>query len=315
MRDLYIASCAVDGGIYRYKMADDGSITFCDKTDADRPMFLAKANNKLYALLRAPFGSGESGMEVFDIDDDGKLNTTGEIYPTRGEVACHLWVEDEDVYAVNYVSGSVIKFPNKVDVHEGQGPNKIRQDKAHTHYTRVTPDKKYVCVTDLGLDTIFFYNRELELKFKVKVPEGHGARHIEFSEDGKYMYCVNELKATVSVFAYDGENTKLLGTYNTLPEDFKGDNTAAAIRLSGEYLYVSNRGYDGVTALRINGEGLIPESYTKLGKHPRDINIFGDILVSTNMQEDSVTFYKVCGKEITKLDTEIRDIKEPLCVI
>ena len=314
MRDLYIASCTPDGGVYHYKMNKDGEVFFENKTDLDKPMFLAKENDTLYVLQKEIFEDGTSGLVSFTINEDGELGKMSDVASTKGLVACHLCVENGVVYAVNYSSGSVIKMPETLKTHEGKGPNEIRQEKAHTHYVGITPDNKYVCVTDLGLDTIFFYDRDLNLKFTVKVPLGHGARHLVFSSDGKIMYCANELESTVSVFRYDGENTKLLNTYKTLPDDFSGKNLAAAIRIHDGYLYISNRGYDGVTSFKINGEELELAGYTKVGEHPRDINIFDDVLVSTNMLDNTVTFYRLSEGKLTKYNT-LEGIKEPLCVI
>ena len=56
----------------------------------------------------------------------------------------------------------------------------------------------------------YLLDKDMNLKFSLKVPEGHGARHLAFSPDGQIMYCVNELQSTVSVFRYCGEKSELL---------------------------------------------------------------------------------------------------------
>ncbi len=316
MRDLYIASCTPDGGVYHYRMNGDGETVFCDKTPIDKPMYLVRENDKMYVLLKEFFEDKTSALVSFKINEDGSLSDMSEPVSTKGLVACHLAVEKGVVYAVNYSSGSVFKTPDKSVVHNGVlGPNKKRQEMPHTHFVGFTPDGEYVCVTDLGLDTIFFYDKELNEKFTVKVPDGHGARHLVFSDDAKFMYCANELESTISVFEYKGKDTKLLKTYETLPKDFDGVNLAAAIRFCNGYLYISNRGYDGVTSFKVNGAELELVGYTKVGAHPRDINIFDDILVSTNMYDNNVTFFKMNDGKLEKLDNVIGDIKEPLCII
>ena len=129
------------------------------------------------------------------------------------------------------------------------------------------------------------------------------------------MYCVNELTGTVSVFRYAGEKSELLETYNTLPDDFNGKNIAAAIRIHDGYLYVSNRGYDGVTSLKITGEKLEVSGYFKVGEHPRDINIIDGILISTNMTADEVAFYELSEGKLGRRINTLSGIKEPLCII
>lgn len=314
MRNIYIASCAIDGGIYRYLMDDEGNVTFAEKTDLDRPMYMFLDKNKMYVIVREAFSDKSSGLIIYDVDEEGKLSNPSEFISTKGEVACHLWVCDKNAYVANYVSGSVIKIPDTLRVHEGEGPNKPRQNSPHTHFVTKTPDG-YMAVCDLGLDTVFFYDRDMNLKFSLKVPAGHGARHLAFSDDGKVMYCVNELEATVSVFRYNGEKSELLKTYKTLPDDFTGENLAAAIRICKGYLYVSNRGYDGVTSFKINGEELKLCGYFKVGAHPRDINIFDDILVSANMNDGTVTFHKISEGKLSKAVNTISKIQDPLCVI
>ena len=314
MRNIYIAACVQDGGIYRYSMDEYGKTVFLDKTDIDKPMYMFLDEGKMYVILKEVFPDKTSGIMTYDVDCDGKLSNPSEIVSTKGEVACHLWVCDGDAYVANYVSGSVIKMPDTLRVHEGSGPDKPRQAGPHTHFVTETPDG-YMAVCDLGLDTIFFYDKDMNLKFSLKVPEGHGARHLAFSPEGRLMYCVNEVQSTVSVFRYCGEKSELLKTYKTLPDDFKDKNLAAAIRISDGFLYVSNRGYDGVTSFKINGEELELCDYFKVGSHPRDINIFGDILVCTNMLDNNVTFYKLSEGRLSGVLNTISDIGEPLCVI
>ena len=311
MKNLYIASCDENGGIYRYAM--DGGISPIDRTELKNPMYMTAYDNKMYVLLREAFADGTSGMLSFDIAADGSLKNPSETVSTEGKVACHIYAGASGVYAANYVSGSVIKFGGKCDVHEGHGINPNRQEKAHTHFVCPTPDGKYICVTDLGLDAVFFYDTDLNIVSKAKVPDGCGARHLIFSADGKYMYCANELISSVSVFKYADGKAELLHTYPALPKDYTGENTAAAIRLCGNRLYVSNRGADNVAVFEVSGENLKLLNYIKVGAHPRDIEVSDGILISTDMNDDKVTFYNAETGE--KLDYEISGIKSPLCVL
>ena len=61
--NIYIASCATDGGIYQYHMYEDGSMKMRNFTQMDRPMYMAYENNKMHILLRNPFSENtESGL-------------------------------------------------------------------------------------------------------------------------------------------------------------------------------------------------------------------------------------------------------------
>lgn len=311
MKNIYIASCTDDGGIYRIE-TDGKSFEIKEKTSLPNPMYMTVYNKKMYVLLRSVFDGDISGMCTFNINSDGSLSSQSEIIPTKGVVACHICASDSGVYAVNYVSGSVIKFPGVLKIHSGRGVNPARQESPHTHCVIQSPDKKYICVTDLGLDKIFFYDTDLNEKFTLSVPSGCGARHLAFSDDGKYLYCVNELISSVSVFEYDGENSKALATYPALPDDFKEKNLAAAIRVHNGRLYVSNRGHDSIAVFDIKGEKLELLHYIKTGSEPRDFNISGDVIVSCNMLGNSVTFYSISDgyKKIGEVE-----ISETLCAV
>lgn len=313
-KNIYIAACDENGGIYHYK-TDGENIVFCEKTDLRYPMYMEILNNKMYVIVRDGENSKDSAYCTFDITDDASLVNRSDFTSTLGEVACHLCVNGDTVYAANYISGSVFMSPDKADIHSGTGVNLPRQDKPHCHFTALTPDGKYVLSCDLGLDTIFTYDLSLNVVSTAKVPEGSGCRHLAFSDDGKHVFCVNELSSDVSVFKYNDGHLNYLSTYPALPADFKKKNTAAAIRVNKGYLYVSNRGHNSIAVFKICGDVLEPaEFYSCRGEGPRDININGDLLFSTNEQTNDVTLFKIKdGKPefIKVLDT----MPDPLCVI
>lgn len=312
-KNIYIASCDEQGGIYKYELNKDGILEFKNRTDMNKPMYMIEDSGKMYVLLKKPYeDSNESALVVYDIDDNGDLKNPSGITSTKGVVACHLAVDNGEVYCVNYVSGSVIKLPDTIITHNGNGPHPTRQDGPHTHFVCVTHDG-YVLVTDLGIDTIFTYTKDLKLVSQAKVPSGHGVRHLAFSEDKKYLYALNELESTLSVFKYNDGRLELLDTYNVLPDDFSENSIAAAIRVRGNMIYTSNRGHNSIAVFEADGEKL---NFVKFimcgGKEPRDFNIFGDILISTNKGSNNVT---VIDLKTDKVIQTIENISEPLCVM
>ena len=312
--DIYVASCTKDGGIYRY-LIDGNNVTLKDVVKMDRPMFLAKHNDKMYVALRETESNGHSGVVSYDINTDGSLSNCTFVGSTEGDCGCHLTANDDGVYVVNYISGSVCKVKEKLATHEGKGPNEKRQASAHTHFVCTTPDDKYMLVTDLGLDRIYVYDKNLNEVSYASVPLGHGARHLVFSDDGKILYCANELESTVSSFSYDDGKLELKNTVNALPDDFNGENTAAAIRIKDNMLYMSNRGHDSISCFEIDGYNLTLKDIVSCGgKHPRDFNIFGNLLVCTNMHSNDITFFEIDGTSLKLLDMKA-EVAEPLCVI
>ena len=164
----------------------------------------------------------------------------------------------------------------------GDGPNKPRQDKAHAHCAVVSPDGRYLCVVDLGIDQVKVFDfagragglRECEDR-TIRTEPGLGPRHFIFHPNGHLAFLVYELGNAVSSFRYDGDKFTLLQTVSMLPGQFTGDTKAAAIKISedGKRLFASNRGHDSIAVYDIDTEtgSLTLLTIDKLvGKVPRD---------------------------------------------
>ena len=135
-----------------------------------------------------------------------------------------------------------------------------------------------------------------------------------FSDEGKYFYCVNELSNDVSVLEWNDGAPILKETYPALP-DYKGENTAAAIRVNGEYLYISNRGANSITRFKISNDELMLLDNTYCGgAGPRDFGIIDDYIICTNENEGTVTLLKLDNGKPVLLDEKL-EINCPLCVL
>ncbi len=299
MKYIYIASCEKDGGIYRYALAQ-GHLRALDRISCDRPMYMEREGDTLYVLLRAPFeASEESGVMTYRIREDGSLADPTPPISTKGTVGCHLAVHRGDVYVANYVSGSVSHLGHALDVHTGAGVHPQRQTSAHAHSVLLSPSKKYVLSADLGNDCIYVYDRELNLVALANAPAGSGPRHMVFSLDGRYLYVVNELSSTVTVYVWhEGDRVHLerLTSVRTLQKENVG-SIAAAIRLSenGKHLYVTNRGENTVAVFSIDGAEIsLLASYPTYGDEGRDfLLIDGEKhAVVTNQFSNSVVLYR-----------------------
>ena len=311
--NIYILSCVENGGIYRYSFSDGGALNFVDKVTLDRPMYSIIENNKFYTILREPFFEDtNSGLIVFDLDN-GKLKNPTKIISTKGEVACHLCADNGLIYVVNYTSGSIIRMPDKLVKHIGSSINKNRQATPHAHYVGLTPDNKYICAVDLGLDKIILYDKNLNFISNVSVKPGNGARHLIFSDNGKYAYCANELSSTVTVFSYNSGNLCFENEYTTFPEEFSENNAPAAIRFHKGYIYVSNRGHNSIACYKTVENTLELIDFTNCGGcSPRDFNIYDDFLVCTNEESDNVVIFKILNGILVKINQI--SVPKPLCV-
>lgn len=312
-KDIYVASCVETGGIYHLNLDDEGKLTVIDKTDMNMPMYMKSHRDRMYVVLRKPFSDQNSGFVSYDIDRKGKLVSPSEIISTKGEVACHIEYAFENVYVTNYISGSVTKINGNTVLHSGKGTRPTRQTSPHTHFVKLTPCGNFLCVCDLGLDTIFVYDKELNLISKAKVPEGHGVRHLVFSDDGKWCFSANELTSSVSAFKYHDGILQYVTTKQGVLKDDR-ETYSSAIRYHDGYIYVSNRGKDTISKLSFNGETLeFIKEIPVFGKCPRDFDIIDGFIVSCNQDSDTVTVLKethLSGELIFKID-----IPSPLCVV
>ena len=309
--NLYIASCTKDGGIWQYQreLSSWERVSF---TPMDRPMYMAISNRKMYVLLRAPFDTPESGIISYDIAADGSLQNPSPIQSTAGEVACHLFADGNVVYAVNYISGSVIRMPDKLVVHTGSSMHITRQTSPHTHYVGLTPDEKYLAVTDLGTDQIYLYDKDLSLQSVVTLPAGHGPRHLAFHEDGHHVFCVNELESTVSLLLYENGGMEVLDTVQTLPDGYTGENTSAAIRCIGNTVYTSNRGHDSISVLDFtDGRLVLRKTIPTYGKSPRDFYVIENQIIATNEADNTVSIISSVNGSLL----EQFSLPSPICVL
>lgn len=310
-KHIYVASCATDGGIYHYIQLN-GVLVVDSYTPADRPMYMIIDKSKMYVLLRAPFDNGESGVITYDIDANGRLVNPSEIISTKGEAACHIAVHNEKVYCANYISGSVIQLPDRLVQHKGRGNHSKRQTSPHAHYVGATPDGNYICVADLGLDTIFIYNLDMSLYSCAHVPCGHGVRHLAFSPDGQYLFAVNELGSTVVAFGYNDGQLNFMDIHSCLSNVQYSQSTASAIRVTDELIYTSNRGHDSISILQfINNKLMLLDCVSCGGKTPRDFIVFESYLLIANQDSDNVTVLDI------KDDYSILEniaVKTPVCI-
>jgi len=313
---MYVASCVPDGGIYHY-VYENGKIHEVSKISADRPMYLTLCDNRLYAVLREPFADfSDSGVCCWDLDANGNLYHQSEIISTGGRCGCHLMVHNDHIYVANYLSGSVCMLPeSRVAIHSGTGTNPMRQEAPHVHFVGLTPDQKWLLAVDLGVDAIYMYSPDLQTSRRIQMPAGHGCRHLAWSENGQYCFCVNELASSLSVLRYVQDELVLIDTISLLPEQCQGNNTAAAIRVAGERIYISIRGCDKIVMLS-HHEGVLtkPTLVDSEGKSPRDMNIIGDFLFCANENSDCVTAFRLREDGLQSMNARL-SVPKPLCIV
>lgn len=310
---LYIASHEPRGGILRCRLCDGGKLRLLDKVPLDRPAYLCAEGNRLHAVLREPFMM-QSGVAAFEILPGGELCQLGAIQPAHGTVSAYVLSKNGVVYTANYLTGTTTRMPDKILAHNGSSVDPERQTCSHPHCLTLSPDGKYLCISDLGTDCIYVVTLALEEVSRVQAPAGSGPRHLVFSPEGGFAYGANELNSTVSVYSWaDGKLTHLYAL-SALPEGYTETSYSSAIRISpdGRTLYVSNRGHDSVCIWDVAGEKLTNQRFLKSnGKSPREINLLGDYLLCGNEGSSTVTVFDLRTME----QTDTLEVVNPWCIL
>ena len=316
--NFYVASCVPDGGVYRCELDVDGKVETKKVISAPSPMWIAPAGDEsLWVLMRAPFeDSPNSGVAKFSLIDGERI---GCVLSTEGEVACHLAVDGDNLYAANYISGNVWSSGGKLVTHSGKGINPVRQTSPHVHSVFFSPDKKYILSCDLGIDKIFVYDRNLNFVSSVDTPAGAGARHLAFSKNGDFVYVINEMGGSISIFSYTCGLLNYVDTISVLPSNFSGVGSGAAIKLSedGTRLYVTERSTQSIITLAVKDDNLEILAHTYCnGKEPRDFTLLADdrFAVCTNQFDNTIALFRISPEGTPTFLNKI-ELNAPLCVI
>jgi 6-phosphogluconolactonase len=291
------------------------------------PTFLALApgENCLYAVSEVDEIGGKPAGAVKAFAVDAK---TGRLTPLNQQLSggsgpCHIAVDatGKCLLVANYGGGSVAALPIHADGslgeatttirHTGSSVNTNRQTAPHSHFILPSQDNRYTLDCDLGLDKIFINHFDADAAMLTSgepafatVAPGSGPRHLVFSRDGKFVYVINEMGGTITVFNYAATNATMaeVQTISTLPKDFSGNNTAAEIALhpDGKFLYASNRGHDSIAVFSVDvqtGRLTLVEHQSTLGRTPRHFAIdpTGRWLLAENQASDSVVVFAVDG--------------------
>lgn len=307
-------------GIYAYRFnSGTGKATPIGLVaESANPSFLALSPDGRF--LYAVNEKAEGEVSAYAIDPaTAQLKFLNKV-ATRGADPCHLAVDQSGkwLYVANYTGGSSAAFPVRPDGSLGEAVTfnqntgssvvKSRQSEPHAHETVLSPDNRFVFVVDLGLDEILSYRVDASKGMVpntppfAKTPPGAGPRHFVFSRDTKFVYDINEIASTVTVFQYDAAagSMKEVQTISTLPAGFTGQSSTAEIMLhpSGRFLYASNRGHDSIAIFRVDtatGKLTALDRVSTQGKTPRNFAIdpSGSFLLAANQDTGNIVIFKI----------------------
>jgi len=283
------------------------------------------ARRRLYAVCEVA-GTDQSWIVSFAINADGTLTQLNR-QPTGGQTGCHASFtrDGRSLLVANYNAevptglpdGAVALLPigrdgrldsaSAVIRHEGSGPNAQRQKRSHGHCVVTSPDGRFAYVADLGIDKIVIYaigaQGSLVRRGDFSVPPGLGPRHLVFGADGRRLFMVSELIATVLSLDVDPQTGAL-----SLVDSFTIERTGAAIvqpagillTADGRNLFVELRQCDEILGLAVDPHsGKLSQTgrWPAGGATPRDFTLSPDgrFLLVANQDADRITVFPVTG--------------------
>ena len=294
----------------------------------------------MYSVNQNANGTNTSGVSSFNYNSkNGQLDLINR-QDVNAEGPCYIINDDKTVITANYFSGSISVFGKNSDgsitemkqqiQHLGKSIHPANQLSAHAHMVAFSPDQKYVLVSDLGNDKIYTYhynpNSSTEvLKFKdaVSVKPGSGPRHFTFSQDGKFVYLIQELDGSLTSFSYNNGILKQLNETSVLAAEFKDVAAAADIHISpdGKFLYASNRGTaNDISVFKILKKGKLEfvQRTSTLGNGPRNFTIdpTGKFLLVGHQNSNDIVIFKRDSKTGKLTDTGKKvELCSPVCLV
>ncbi len=267
------------------------------------------------------YSIADEGVEAFKILPDGDLEPMNKQW-IGGMRGCYVEVDDENRYLFvgGHHDGRVTMMQLKEDgsigeiadgvFHKGMGRSVAQRNfTPHVDCVKLTPDQKFLCAVDNGLDQVKVYRVDyergkLELDDIIRGPLESAPRMIRFSRNGKFAYILYELLNEVEVYSYRVEKNQpvfeKIQTITTMaPKD--EDICAASgmeISKSGKYLFCSNAGINSVVCFEIDEKtGMLKEVFHSRvnSDYPKMLAIFPDEkhYLTLNNSSNDIATYKI----------------------
>ncbi|MBQ7677192.1 MAG: beta-propeller fold lactonase family protein [Lachnospiraceae bacterium] len=259
-------------GIHVYDV-DPGKGVLSERSVAEinNPSYLCTSKDKKYL-----YSIADEGVAAFSIDANGdltKINQEG-IGGMRG---CFVDVDSKRRYLFvgGFHDGRVTMMRLNEDgsirgiadgiFHQGVAftQSERRIDHPMVSCVKLTPDERYLCAVDHGLNQVKVYELDYEagkmhLKNIIRCMLSAGPRSIRFAKDGRVCYIVDEMSNYIEVYSYHYDEKNDEPVFNrlqriaTLDRNYNMVCESSCICLSNDdqYVYVSIDGFNGFSVFR-----------------------------------------------------------------
>ena len=247
------------------------------------------------------YSIADEGVEVLRIEPDGNLTSINKV-GIDGMRGCYLSTDMNGrfLFVGGYHDGKVTVVQTHQDgrlgsvmdgvFHKGLGSMVERNFRPHVSCVIPTPDGKYLCAVDNGLDHVKIYTvnektGKLKLLDILRCRLESGPRLMTFSPNGRYAYINCELTNTINVYTYDGTGKnpefELIQVVETVMDRKEVSSACCALKFSpsGQYLLTSSAGENTVGIFRVDQETGLLEKICILpisGGYPKDVDFLPD---------------------------------------
>ncbi len=308
-------------GIHVYDVdIEKGALTERSVIPINNPSYVAVSKNGKYA-----YSIADEGLAAYAIDENGDLSEINQMW-IGGMRGCFIETDSKNRYAfvAGFHDGKVTMMRLNSDgsiegiadgiFHQGIGKSMLeKRSEPRVTCVRLTPDEKYLCAVDWGLNQVKIYGVDykvgkLNLVDILRCPFNTAPRQMVFTNDGKFAYVLEE--ATNAILIYSYEDKKSGPKFEKISEFsiFEKENRLSSsynIRISSDdaYVYVSMDGTNQVACIARAEDGTLTlESLTPIsGDFPKSIAILpGDeTLVSLNHDTNEIRTFTISHEKKT----------------
>tara|TARA_R110002049_G_scaffold219509_4_gene391211 strand:+ start:2981 stop:4054 length:1074 start_codon:yes stop_codon:yes gene_type:complete len=296
-------------GIYKFQFnTKTGELSQMELAVATKnPSFIAYSPDKshIYSVSNSDGGYAAA----FKVKDEGTLEYINQV-SSNGTGPCHISLNKAGNLAVvsNYGGGSASIYHITANGSLGLASqvfnyNTTAEKVSRAHSAQFYKDELYVA--DLGTNAIYHYNLQNE-NYQIATPniiettENLGPRHFTMSNDGQFIYIINEYGNSVLSVQKTNSGFKQIDFDSTLEEGFKGKSYCADIHLSKDenFLYGSNRGENSIVVFKRNKTNGTLEKIQNIGVEgdwPRNFTLdpTGKFLIAANQRSNNITVFSI----------------------
>lgn len=317
-----------------------GRMTKKDQVEITNSSYITISHNGKYLYAITDFG-----VESYEILPDGLLRVINNA-SINGMRGCYLSTDYDDKYL--FVAGyhdaklTVLRLAEDGSVgditdeiyHKGLGSIAERNFRPHINCVKMTRDNRFLLAADLGMDHVVIYelnhnNGKLRQIDIIHSEQESAPRHMKFSQDGRYLYIVHELKNYIDVYTYEIDDKNQFPVFekiqsiSTLNSYHASVTSASTINWSEDFKYIvsSNAGDNSAVVYSVSKDTGILTRLLCLpvsGDYPKDVALFPDNnhLVSLNHESNTMTFFTVNydNNTIVMNGPEIK-IDRPNCIV